>query len=577
MSLWRALHIILLMTVGFGADSITLRGQSPFDPSFTPEAFLIREHLELFADRSIYVVDESIQFRADHRVDGVGEGVWSTVLYAELVTSTGKSVADGKFTLSEGMGSGSLKIPGGALTGNYFLKCYTRWMRNSGPQSFSYTPLKIVNPFDSKVTDHGNGTAMEQTITRREYTTGYLNCSTQKPVYGKGEEVRLSLTGPLMNRLQQINCCVTVVPSGAVDMDHGQVTFAGSSMKPGDYKVNYLPDLKGASLTGTVVSADQWEQPIQSARLYFSLLGENPDYFATVTDDMGRFVISTTNRTGIQELFVTPDPSVAGEVEVRIDQDFDTGKMPVPAKKFGLSAREHEVATQMALQMQLSELYESQGSGQGPSPDATDREEPLFYGTPGFSIMMDDFVTLPTLEEVFINLVPGVEVVVKRGKKSLKIYGPNTTINLYQPLIMIDHIPVFDQQLIMGIHPEKILKIDLIREVYVKGNVSHGGVISIFTRNGDMAGIDLSAHSYFFDVQSIQSLDSKEIQVYAPGDRVPDMRNTLFWMEDIFLQKGSTQEVTFRAPSVPGDYVILVRGVAHQGNVISATALFSVE
>jgi len=190
---------------------------------------------------------------------------------------------------------------------------------------------------------------------------------------------------------------------------------------------------------------------------------------------------------------------------------------------------------------------------------------------------MDDFVTLPTLEEVFINLVPTVEITVRRGQRSLWVMGPNSAINLHRPLIIIDNIPVFDQQAVLGINPEKILKMDVINEVYVKGNVSHGGVISIFSRNGDMAGIDLAENSYFFDYQLIKDQEIESVPVYAPGDHVPDSRNTVLWMDDVLLERGSTREISFKAPATPGDYVILIRGLAHQGSVISATARFTVE
>ena len=569
---------ILLMTMVFGTCSFPASGQSPYDPSFYPDAFLIRDHVEVFADRSIYVAEEYIQFRADHRMEGVDEGVpWSTVLYVELVASSGSVVSQGKFPLSEGMCSGTLHIPAGALTGNYYLKCYTRWMRNSGPHAFSYTPLKIVNPFISDVASHAGGIEIGQDITRREYVTGYLECKTQQPVYEKGEEVRINLSGPLTDRLTQIHCCVTVVPAGGIDMDQGQVTFYDGSMRLDDYRVNYLPDLKGVVLTGSVVSAGQGGQPIPSSRLYFSLLGEKPDYFATVTDAQGRFVISIPDRTGCLELFVAPYPSTGGGVEVRIDQEYDTERLPKMTEEFSLSTREHEVATRMALQMQLSALYNPERSEEASPPEPTCGAASLFYGTPVFSILMNDFITLPTLEEVFINLVPDVIVEVKRGRRSLKINDPNSAINIFPPLIMIDHLPVFDQQVVLGINPEKILKIDLINEVYVKGNVAHGGVISIFSRNGDMAGIDLSAHSYFFDFQAIQPSESREIPVYAPGDLVPDLRNTLLWIPDLVLEGESAQDITFKAPAYPGEYIVLVRGTNSPGEVLSATARFVVE
>ncbi len=572
-------HIqILVLSLVVGTGGMSLTGQSPFDPSYYPDAYLIRDHVELFTDRSMYVVGESIQFRADYRVDGVDEGlVWSTVLYVELVTSSGQAVSRGKYLLSEGMGSGSLLVPGSALTGNYFLKSYTRWMRNSGSQSFSYVPLTIINPFKSEVSNYGQDPPMNQSFTQREYARGYMKCALNKSGYGRGEEVRVLLSDLRIAFLPFVNCCLTVVPAGGIDLDHGQVTFYPDQMNPKEYGVNYLPDMMGVALSGTVGLEGRSYKPAGTARIYFSILGDQPDYFASVTDAQGRFVFSIPDRTGIQEFFVAPDPSAGEGMEVRIDQDFDEDQIPFSSAKFGLTDQERESAIKMALQAQLPAIYKRPGSVEEIPSDSSDRWNNLFYGTPGFTLLMDDYVTLPTLEEVFVNLVPDIEVMVNRGRRSLKVNGPNRAIQFYPPLIMIDHLPVFDQQVILNINPEKIRKIDLINEVYVKGGVAHGGVISIFSRNGDMAGIDLPAHSYFFDFLSIQPSEPKETASYFPGDRVPDMRNTISWINDIRLEKGSSKAITFKAPAVPGDYVILVRGLAHQGHVISATASFSVE
>ncbi len=566
------------MTLGLWlAVSTTGWGQSPFDPSLNPEAFLIRDHVEAFTDRNIYVVGESIQFRADYIVEGVDQGTqWSAVLYVDLISASGKSVSKGKFLLSEGMASGILQIPSGILTGNYYLRCYTRWMRNTGPQAYSYTPLKIINPFNAELDNYPNGASSGQSTTRRVYGKGILECNTSKATYSKGETVQVQLSEHLTPRMEHLNCCITVVPSGGIDTEYGQVSSFPESLNKERYRVNYLPDLNGVTLSGKVVRAGGG-YPVPFAKLYFSLLGDKPDYLTALTDPQGRFLVSMQDRIGAQELFITPDPSLAGSSEVKIDQDFDTGKLPFRAEKFDLSTPDLEVATRMALQMQLSTVYGSVRTTEPGPQKVSDAAKTLFYGTPGFSILMADFVTLPTLEEVFINLVPDVEVDIKRGVRSLKINSPNSATGFYPPLIMIDHIPVFDQQLILGLDPEKILRIDLINEVYIKGSFFHGGIISIFSKNGDMAGIDLPEGSQFFDFHSLQSTQSFLEPEHSQGDRVPETRNTILWIDDLLLEKGTNREFSFKAPSRSGEYVILVRGQNPRGGVISASTRFKVQ
>jgi len=572
----RYISILVMLVLASGSSMVW--GQSPFDRSFYPAAFMIREHVEVFTDRSIYVVGESIHFRADHIVEGMEqENLWSSVLYVELITSSGMAVSQEKFALSGGLGSGTLQIPAGSLTGNYYLKCYTRWMRNRGPKIFSYLPLKIINPYNSEVAGHSNGSVSDERITRRVYRSGILECRTQDPAYVRGEMVQFQITGPSNSRLQHLSSCITVVPAGGIDTTHGQVTFPAESLEFEDFSVNYLPDLNGPSLSGRVVKTEQGGDPVQSATIYFSLLGGKPDYFTAVTDDNGRFIISLPVSTGVQELFVTPDPSIQSPVEVRIDQDFDAVDFSIPEEKFILSAQERDVATRIALHTQLSTAYDPRQEKVGSPPDSTAEDTISFYGTPLRALILDDYIELPTMEEVFINLIPEIQIEVRRGLSTIRIYRPNSAVEMFQPLIMVDHIPVFDQQAVLGIAPEKIQKVDVINAVYVKGTIYHGGLINIISRKGDMAGIDLPDDSYFFDFKSINPYEPEKYPTHSPADRVPDTRNTLFWLDDVLLEKDSIHDFSFRAPSQPGEYVILVRGMVGPGELLSATARFTVE
>lgn len=553
-----------------------MNGQrSPFDPDVYREASLIKEHVEVFTDRSIYAVNEYINFRADLVVEGLSDGrMWSSILYVELVSATGTNLARAKFDLSDQACYGMLSIPASVLTGNYFLKCYTRWMRNAGPGNFSYTPLKIINPYRSEVANQTSGGETGLRYSRRDYITGLLECTIPKTSYERGEEIRLELSVPVNTRLQKVQCCITVVPLDAVDTLKGQLTSIGELVDRDRFVVQFLPDLYGPSISGAVVRTDENDGPVQNAKLHFSLLGDQPDYFATITDAFGKFVVSIPARTGLQELIVTPEVPGDGFVEVRIDQDFDADFPPVPAVPFTLSAGEREVATQMVRKMQLSEAF-----NKSVFPEVV-RVAPApvpFYGSAIHSIDLDDFIDLPTLEEVFINLVSTVTVVKRKNSTTLMIHSDNPTSEFYGPLIMIDQISVFDHDKVISIAPDKIRRIDVINDVYVKGSMTYGGVINIVSWEGDMAGIDLPAGSYFFDYLALHPVDTAIERIPAPDDQVPDLRNTLLWIHDLVLERGSAMDIAFKAPAYPGEYVVLVRGMSSPGEVLSAIARFVVE
>ncbi len=556
----------------------SLSAQTPFDPVYASLAASIKEEVQVFTDRSIYAVNEPIFFTAHQLVAGVDAGTpWSTLLYVELITSEGEPTAQGKYRFVEGEVSGSFTVPLAAITGDYYLKCYTRWMRNAGSATFNYTPLKIINPYRSEVVAHPNG-GSQADYPREKYKSGELECTTSASHYKGRSSVQLKLKGPSNVYLTHLNCCVTVVPEGAIDLSAGSVILPEAASGNESFRVSYLPDRSaGISISGTVSGPD--ESLVPYANLHFSQLGDVPDFFAAMTDEKGRFVLSSSVSPGKHEFFVTPEASEEGVLEVHIDQDFDSRSAAIPAGPFQLSEGEEELARTIALNMQLSgvfgdtleeevELAEAESLAGTPLP---------FYGTNVKQLLIDDWVDLPNLEEIFINLVPDVQFYKKHGKTRIRILSNNLSIGVYEPLILIDHVSVFDHEAILALSPKKIKRIDLITEVYLKGNVTFGGVLAVYSSLGDMAGIDLPEGSYFFDLQSTEPDLPLPGFIPHPGSRVPDTRNTVFWLDRVQVEQGKQEEISFMAPTSPGSYVVLVRGISPEGEVFSASSRFTVE
>ena len=124
--------------------------------------------------------------------------------------------------------------------------------------------------------------------------------------------------------------------------------------------------------------------------------------------------------------------------------------------------------------------------------------------------------------------------------------------------MLIDNIPIFDHKAIFSIDPERIERIEVINEIYVRGGLMYGGMIFITSRQGDMAAVDLPEGSYFFDYQAFHP-ENSQVQ-YTPSERIPDTRNTLLWIDKISLDSEEKKTLQFPASSQSGEYIILVRG-----------------
>ncbi len=105
------------------------------------------EKIELHPDRFLYLSGEIILFSAyyfDNEQDS--NLLKSTVLYVELFDCNNRSILRKKYEITNGVVSGALEIPEDLTTGNYILRAYTQYMRNTPPENYSYSYITIINP-----------------------------------------------------------------------------------------------------------------------------------------------------------------------------------------------------------------------------------------------------------------------------------------------------------------------------------------------------------------------------------------------------------------------------------------------
>lgn len=556
-----------LSTIGFA--------QSNYDSAYAELALNRPEKLVVFTDRSLYAVNEAIQFSAALESGSrSGPGPGSEVIYAELVNATGEAVAQGKYLLLQNRSSGQLIVPSNIPSGTYLLRAYTRWMRNFGAPAFSYTPLRVVNPFSGEVetASPGSGSLRLEPV---EKDPPQVLTRTTRQSYEPGAlvDLELSLKEDAISR--SLSGCLTVVPAGSIDTSAFLHQVISKQESRELFQFNFLPDKKGTALSGTLTDQNSGE-PVPGTRVHFSILGDDPAYLVTTSDQEGRFLLKIPPRLGIQEMFVVPEQASGQRLEVRIENDFSQDDLPFYSGSYELQEEEIRLASRLSLQMQLQLAFLAK-SVQDPTRIPKRTETIPFYGRPEISVKMDEFVSLPNMEEVIENLLPATYVIRREGSADFLIKSDNPLISIYPQLILIDYIPVFDAEVVLDIPPSKIERIEVIPEVYVLGEVKYGGILSLTSSQGDLAGMTLPQGSYFFDYASIQPPALPPGPRYPGDGRIPDTRNTLLWKDHLELKKEGPLKISFQAASVPGDYLILFRGLSPDGTAVYGRKLFRVE
>ena len=107
----------------------------------------VLERIHFRTDRDLYVVGESIHFKA-FMLNGNNPAQYSDILYLELIDKHHSPVVQKKFAISEKECDGSFSLPSELSSGNFYLRAYTSWMKNSGHESFAFQLITVINPFE---------------------------------------------------------------------------------------------------------------------------------------------------------------------------------------------------------------------------------------------------------------------------------------------------------------------------------------------------------------------------------------------------------------------------------------------
>jgi hypothetical protein len=533
---------------------------------------IYNEHVSVITDRTIYVTGETVLFTAvlSTSVERPVEEI-SKALYCELVTPDGERVAAGKYLIDKNICANGLPIPADILTGYYYLRAYTRFMRNGGPAAYSYTMLSVINPGKADVLSQKStiGILADSIpdISPQKESASPFQINLEKTSFSTREQVKIEIqdVSALVSRNTVLSVSIILAVSGSVRIP-GEVITANK-----ESHTQYIPETRSISLSGRVINKSSGEA-LPLTRINLSIIGEK-NFMAILTDSSGAFYFSLPSLTGNRDVFLCAENSPGTVPSILVDNDYCTAEYSIPALPFRLSAAERQAAYSMAINNQVHTLF-LEDSIQTLANTTILAESP-FYGKPSDILVIDKYVQLPTLEEYF-NELPGVVRIRKRlGKPYFKFSDSQSEMSIYDPLVMIDWVAVNDMEKVMAISPLSVSRIELVNAPYVKGDITYGGIVSIISRRNDFAGIDLPSSGVFINYSFLPTDAYGDI----PQEfnlLTPDCRNTLYWNPRLNLDKDGKSVLIIRTPDTPGTYGIFLHSMTKQGEVSTSSRNFEV-
>jgi hypothetical protein len=504
------------------------------------------ESVRLWSDRKLYFASESVLFTG-FLTSNQTENIVSEVVYVELITPDGQKINQAKLKLVENSFNGEIYIPEDILSGYYFLRAYTKWMRNGNPQNYAYVRLKLLNYENDELLEVNDSLVDHSEFYENTNANPNPGFSLNKETYSQGEKLRVS-----MDTLQfatYLNTCLSIIPS-----------VSNSNKKPNsiskniDYsKINFFPETRGLSLSGVVV-AKQNRNPLPYQKVNVHIEGEK-DIVAVLSDTAGRFYMALPERYKIKELFVIAGTLESTEIEVLIDNDFCNKNIHLKVPSFSINQKNNDQILQMAQSAQLDNAYRT---------ESTFKQQPIdtipFYGIPYKTIDFDKFVPLDSLQQYFTDIPSWVRVKESKGKRKILLAGPQPDLLFYEPLILVDWVPVDDAERVLAIAPQRIKKFDVVISPYIHGGIIYGGIVSIITRNNDYGGFDFPSSGMYinFDFYNFPYFNNAQPSTLKP------FKNTYAWVPSLKPE----QSLEFDAPKIKGEYILLLQSIDETGNQI---------
>lgn len=286
----------------------------------------------------------------------------------------------------------------------------------------------------------------------------------------------------------------------------------------------FMPETRGPVLSGSLTGSDGY--PLQGLPVAATVLADNT-MIGGFTHSSGRFHLPLPLKPGSHDLVLTATRQLPEGATMQIDQGFEPYASGLPVREFSLTQAERVFVRETGINQQLTSLYYSDTLNISNSNSSSTKRN--FYGQPSYSILVDYYIKLTNIREVIYEVVPRVIVRSNRGKYSLQIISDPPLPAQYDPLFLLDGIPLTELDELLALPPDRIKRIDVIDRLYIHGNAIYAGIVSFTSVNGDLAGLTIPAGSEVVNVDIPEGPVDPFTRRVPGGENMPRLEPLLYW------------------------------------------------
>ncbi len=545
-----------------------------YNSSYSQNKNDVNEKIALITDRNLYLTGENILINLLLITDNDfnKSDSFSKVAYVELFDNKQKSILKEKVQLINNSSELYIKIPDNIASDNYILIAYTKYQKHFC-KDLSYGKLiSIINPsyirFDDENDTIVNSSKLKSIGNNIAFNGIKISLNNDK--FKTREKVNLTVNFSDINRPKNYKYVLSVVRKG---------TIANGSLKinPDNNSHNNIADFpkeKRIGLTGILIDKNT-NNPISGKEIYLTGLKSEKQIHVAESDSEGYFNFSLYNFNGVKDFYIRTELG-ADNCKIQILNEFLNSCIPKENTSFYLPINKKSLIEEMYLNKQLSSLKDSKIKYSVSKSDTLISQ----FGEPDFKIYLKNFIKLPTLHEVFDEIIPSVRVREENQKFVLSIYDEELNLNYNKPLILLDNIPVFNVDDILKIKPSLINNIEIINKMYIIGDKIFNGIIILNSNSDKFCRITLPGNAKFVKYQGFSDSGHPVFPEYKTdknkNSKIPDFRNTLYWKSGSMKTKDNTV-ISFYTSDNCAEYTINLYLINEKGNIIKRTKTFIVE
>lgn len=542
-----------------------------------PGAERLRERVYLSTDRDVYVAGDAVWLSAWCVDAGSGRlSGFSKTAYVEI-HSADKLVQTAKIALDGGRGAGRLFLPTTLPTGNYRLFAYTRL----GASEEGFDPLtgartlSVFNTFSTERAEGGVEVVRQAPQPHSVPTAGALSVQAADASAAGSARIRLTNNGtePVRFSLSVRHDDGIPAPESAHIADF--VRGMRSLPAPRGFDGSVIPEYEGEIIHARVTGTDAAGlRAVEGKYAFISSPGSGENIYTESVGSDGTALFFTSNIFGDREMFLeiqdVDRDNICHLELVSPFLDLPAGELP-PLPLYEGWSRALELRS---LGMQLEKNFDADTLYTA-LPAKVHR---IFDERECSTYILDDYTRFPLMEELFIEFIPELRIRRVNGKRELQVHisdhlGNYSFLNSAS-LVLLDGIPVLDQEKIFAYDPLLVHHIDIYPDSFFLGIRSFTGVVNFVTYKGTLPSMQFEDNVRVVDFPGC-SLPLAYTCAGVGGD-YPDYRQTLYWHPLLTLAPGESATVECKTPAYSGRFEVFAEGLSEAGEAVCARATLDV-